>query len=230
MTFKSDFGQSDPGQTPSRPTRRAWLAAALTLAAPAALRGRPAPREALVCILGDSITAGYGLPAAQALPAQLQRALATRGVAARVMGAGVSGDTTADGLARLDFSVPSGTRLCIVALGGNDLLQGLDPGATAANLTGIVRRLKARGIPVLLVGLNAPAVIGPGYARDFDAAFPKVAKAQGVALYPDLLAGVYGHPALIQRDGLHPNAAGAAVIAQRLAPVVARSLHAGARP
>ena len=182
----------------------------------------PAP---LVTILGDSITAGYGLPASQAFPAQLQRALARLGAPARVVGSGVSGDTTADGLARLGFSVQPGTRLCIVALGGNDLLQGLDPRVTRRNLQQIIARLKGRRIPVLLAGVAAPAVIGPSYARDFDAAFASVARAERVAFYPDLLAGVYGHPALIQGDGLHPNAAGAAVIAQRVAPLAARVLR-----
>lgn len=184
-----------------------------------------APSPPLVTILGDSITAGYGLPASQALPAQLQRALAQIGANARVVGSGVSGDTTADGLARLGFSVRAGTRLCIVALGGNDLLRGLDPRSVRRNLEQIVVRLKARRIPVLLAGVAAPKVIGPSYARDFDAAFASVARAARVPFYPNLLAGVYGHPALIQPDGIHPNAAGAAVIASRLAPMVARTLR-----
>jgi acyl-CoA thioesterase-1 len=137
----------------------------------------------------------------------------------------VSGDTTADGLARLGFSIGPGTRLCIVALGGNDLLEGLDPHVTRRNLQAIVMRLKARHIPVMLAGVTAPGVIGPSYARDFDAAFAQVARAARVPFYPDLLAGVYGHPALIQPDGFHPNAAGAAVIAARLAPLVVRALR-----
>ncbi len=178
----------------------------------------------MVTLLGDSITAGYGLPAAAALPAQLQAALARGGSPVMMRPAGVSGDTTADGLARLDFSVQADTALCVVALGGNDLLQGIDPKITRANLDRIVRRLKARRIGVLLVGLIAPPVIGAGYARDFDTVFPAVAKAEGVALYPNLLAGVSGHPGLIQGDGIHPNGAGAKVIAGRLAPFVARAL------
>jgi acyl-CoA thioesterase-1 len=185
----------------------------------------------MITVLGDSITAGYGLPAAAALPAQLQGALTRLGIRTKVIGAGVSGDTTADGLARVDFSVQPGTRLCIVALGGNDLLQGLDPKVTQANLERIVVKLKAREIAVLVAGLTAPPVIGPGYARDFDAVFPRVARAAHVALYPDLLAGVYGHRDLIQGDGVHPNAAGAAIIAQRLAPAAAKVLMSqAARP
>ncbi len=208
-----------------RPHRRdlivAGLAALAAGTARAAGRGLP-----VITLLGDSITAGYGLTAAAALPAQLQAALARGGSRAIVRAAGVSGDTSADGLARLDFSVQADTALCVVALGGNDLLQGIDPKVTRANLDRIVRRLKARRIGVLLVGLAAPPVIGAGYARDFDAVFPAVAKAEGVPLYANLLAGVSGHPALIQGDGIHPNAAGARVIAARLAPVAARALSA----
>ena len=152
------------------PSRRALLAASLALAA-APRSARAAAPPPVVTILGDSITAGRGLAAAQALPAQLQAALARRGVPASVRGAGVSGDTSADGLARVDFSVQGDTRLCVVALGGNDLLQGLPPAALRANLTAIVRRLKARHIAVLLCGLHAPGSLNAAYARQFNAAF-----------------------------------------------------------
>jgi acyl-CoA thioesterase-1 len=205
-----------------RLTRRCLAASLATLTAWPALAGRPA----VVTMLGDSITAGYGLPASAALPAQLRLALARLGVNAAVRGAGVSGDTTAGGLARVDFSVQPDTTLCVVALGGNDLLQGLDPRATRANLEAIVRRLKARGVGVLLAGIAAPPAIGAAYAADFDAAFASVARAEHVAFYPDLLAGVGRDNALKQRDGIHPNAAGAAVIARRLAPLVAKALRA----
>jgi acyl-CoA thioesterase-1 len=210
-------------------TRRAWIAGAGGLVGAATeAAGAPAAKTPTVTILGDSITAGYGLPAAAALPAQLQAALARDGVKAVVVGAGVSGDTMADGLARVDFSVQAGTRLCVVALGGNDLLQGVDPAVTRGALTRIVERLKARRIAILIAGLAAPPVIGPAYAHEFDAVFAGVAKAQAVALYPNLLDGVSGRPGLIQGDGIHPNAAGAAVIAERLAPAVARALRSGA--
>ena len=197
-------------------TRRLLIAAALAAPMSALAAGRP-----VVTILGDSITAGLGLPASAAFPARLQAELARLGKSATIRPAGVSGDTTAGGLARVDFSVQKDTTLCIVALGGNDLLQGLKPANTRANLDAIVKRLKTRKIHVLLAGLAAPPAIGGGYARDFNAVFPAVAKAQGVALYPNLLAGAAG---LTQRDGIHPNAKGAAIIAQRLAPVVARAL------
>jgi acyl-CoA thioesterase-1 len=199
--------------------RRTVLAGLAAGAADAAMAARPQ----IVTVLGDSITAGLGLPAAQALPAQLGLALARLGAPASVRGAGVSGDTTADGLARLDFSVQSDTAVCLVALGGNDLLQGLDPRLTQANLDAIVRRLKARRIGVVLAGLTAPPAVGAGYARDFAAVFPAVARAERTPLYPDLLAGV--GPALRQADGVHPNAAGVRVIAAGLAPIVARALR-----
>ncbi len=181
-----------------------------------------AARKRVVTILGDSITAGLGLPAAEALPAQLGLALARIGAPVVVRGAGVSGDTTGDGLGRLGFSVQADTDVCLVALGGNDLLQGLDPKTTKTNLTAIVQRLKARRMAVVLAGMTAPRAVGAGYARDFGAVFPAVAKAERVPLYPDLLAGV--GPGLRQGDGIHPNATGVKIIAKGLAPVVARAL------
>ena len=208
-------------------SRRALLAGLAALAAVP----RPvsaAAKAPVITILGDSITAGYGLRAAEALPAQLQLALARLGVRATVRGAGVSGDTTAGGLGRVDFSVQPDTALCIVALGGNDLLQGLDPKGTRANLDAIVRRLKARRIKVVLCGLEAPRRLNAGFARAFDAVFASVARAERVTLYPDLLAGVELTPGLNQGDGIHPNARGVKVITARLAPVVARALRARA--
>ena len=201
-------------------TRRTFLAGALS-AAPAAAFAQGAP---VVTLLGDSITAGFGLPASAALPARLQAELRRLGSRAVIRGAGVSGDTTAGGLARVDFSVQRDTSLCLVALGGNDLLQGLDPRRTRANLEKILARLKARKIRVVLAGLQPPPVIGRAYARDFQSVFPAVAKAQGVALYPNLLAGVAQQPRLNQRDGFHPNAQGVVVIAQGLAPVLLKAL------
>lgn len=214
-------------------TRRGLVAMALAAAAsPAFAATAPARRTGgrpkVVTILGDSITAGLGLPAAQALPAQLQAALARLGAQAVVRGAGVSGDTMAAGAARVDFSVQADSDLCIVALGGNDLLQGLDPKGTQASLERIVKRLKARRIGVLVAGMAAPPVIGKAYARDYDAVFPTVARSEKVALYPNLLAGVGQIVNLTQRDGIHPNAQGVQIIAQRLAPAVAQALKAHA--
>jgi acyl-CoA thioesterase I len=204
-----------------RHTRRALFAWPLILAAGP---GLAAPRTKIVTVLGDSITAGYGLPARAALPFQLQAALTKLGVPAQVRAAGVSGDTTAGGLARVDFSVRKDTDLVVVALGANDLLQGQDPKRTRANLDGIIRKLKARRIAVVLTGIAAPVEVGGGYARDFNAVFPALARAHGVPLYPNLLDGVGRQPALNQPDGIHPNARGAAIIAGRLAPTVAKAL------
>lgn len=183
-----------------------------------------AARGKVVTLLGDSITAGFGLPGRDALPNQLHLALERLGVPNIVRGAGVSGDTTAGGAARVDFSIRPDTSVVVVALGGNDLLQGLDTRTTRANLERILNRLKQRRMGVVLAGLRAPPELGRGYARDFDAVFSDLAKAQRVALYPDLLAGVMRNRALIQSDGIHPNAKGVAVIARGLAPVVAKVL------
>jgi acyl-CoA thioesterase-1 len=173
------------------------------------------------------VTTGYGLPASQALPAQLQRELATLGVRAQVRGAGVNGDTTAGGLRRLETSVRSDTDLCVVALGGNDLLTFSDPAWVHRNLDAIVRRLKERGVKVVLAGLQAPPELG-GYARAFNAVFPAVAKIHSLPLHPSLLAGVMLDRRYNQEDLVHPNAAGVQIMARRLAPVVAGALRSEA--
>src|SRR5215831_10929574 len=157
-------------------SRRALIAAGLAALPLRAL----AARGKVVTMLGDSITAGYGLPGHDALPTQLQEALRKLHVDAIVRGAGISGDTSADGAGRVDFSIRPDTRVVIVALGGNDLLQGLGPKATYANLEKIIARVKARHMGVVLAGLQAPIEIGRGYAKDFDAVFPALAKKHGV--------------------------------------------------
>jgi acyl-CoA thioesterase-1 len=203
-------------------SRRALLAASLAALPVPVL----AARGKVVTVLGDSITAGLGLPAQAALPAQLHLALEQLGVPNVVRGAGVSGDTTAGGAARADFSIQPDTSVVVVALGGNDLLQGIDPKATRANLDRILVRLQQRHMGIVLAGISAPPELGRGYARDFDAVFSSLAKARGVTLYPDLLAGVGRNRVLNQSDGIHPNAQGVAIIARRLAPVVAKVLAA----
>jgi len=204
-----------------RPSRRTFFALPVLVAAWPAFAARPL----VITLLGDSITAGYGLPGKAALPNQLHLALTRLGIANVVRAAGVSGDTTAGGLGRVDFSVQKDTDLAIVALGGNDLLQGLDPKGTRANLDGIVKKLKARKIPVLLAGIVAPTQVGGGYARDFNAVFTGLAKVHGVPLYPNLIDGVARQRELNQPDGIHPNARGVQVITARLAPVVAKALR-----
>ncbi|MCG9917047.1 MAG: arylesterase [Phenylobacterium sp.] len=177
----------------------------------------------VVALLGDSITAGLGLPARDALPAQLEAALVAAGSPVRVRAAGVSGDTTAGALARVNFSIQDDTDLCIVALGGNDLLQGIEPARMRDNLQAIIEGLQARNIAVLLAGMQAPPSYGR-YAADFDAVFADLARTYDVPLYPFLLDGVALDPALNQPDGIHPNAEGVKVIAQRLAPAVTAAL------
>jgi acyl-CoA thioesterase I len=183
-----------------------------------------APKPPVVTVLGDSITAGLGLPARDAMPAQLQAALQRLGVPAVVRAAGVSGDTSGGGLARVGFSVADDTTVCVVALGGNDLLQGVEPSRTKANLRGVLQKLKARNISAVLVGVGAPPLIGATYAREFNAIYPSLAREFSAPLYANILAGVGGVPALMQRDGIHPNASGAKRIGEALAPIVAKAL------
>lgn len=206
-------------------SRRSLLAAVAIALTPPGEVWAAAGRRKVVTILGDSITAGLGLPAALSLPAQLQAALKALGVDLVVRGAGVSGDTTAGGLARVGFSVQKDTDLCIVALGGNDVLQGVDPTVSKANLDGIVKALKARRIKVLVAGLQAPGKLGGDYAQEFGAIFPAVAKANHVAVYPNLLAGVELDKRLNQGDGIHPNADGVLIVAKGLAPAVVKALR-----
>lgn len=168
-------------------------------------------------MLGDSITAGYGLPAADALPLLVQQQLQGAGIEAEVENAGVSGDTAAGGLARLDWAIQGTPDLVVVALGANDGLRGFDPADTKANLTAIVEKLQAKGTRVLLAGMLAPPNMGPDYAVSYNRIFPDIAEQQDVALYPFLLDGVAADPTLNQADGIHPNAEGARIVAARLA-------------
>ena len=170
-----------------------------------------------IVMLGDSITAGYGLAAGEELPVQLQAALTRRGIKATVENAGVSGDTTAGGLSRFDWAIQGEPDLIIVALGGNDGLRGIDPADTRTNLGAIVERAQARNANVVLAGMYAPPNMGPDYAEAFNAIFPGLAAEHDVMLYPFLLDGVAADASLNQPDGIHPNAEGAKVIAGRLA-------------
>ena len=177
-------------------------------------------RPVKIVALGDSLTAGLGLPGDAAFPARLQRALAQKGIAADVVNAGVSGDTTADGLSRVDWSVPDDTDAVILELGANDALRGLDPAQTRANLESILRRLAARRLPVLLAGMRAPPNMGADYVKAFDAIYPALAAAHGVILYPFFLDGVAGERGLNQGDGIHPTAAGVDVVVAKMLPQV----------
>jgi acyl-CoA thioesterase I len=173
-----------------------------------------------IVALGDSLTAGYGLPAKDGFVPRLQAALTAKGVATEVTNAGVSGDTVADGLARLDWSVPEGTDAVVVELGANDMLRGLDPAVTRDGLDTILRRLTQRHIAILLCGMRAAPNLGPEYGRAFESIYPDLAAKYGALLYPFFLDGAAGTRSLTQSDGLHPNAAGVGVIVERILPKV----------
>ncbi|WP_241003880.1 arylesterase [Magnetospirillum aberrantis] len=170
--------------------------------------------------LGDSLTAGYGVAAADSFPAQLERALRAQGHDVTVINAGVSGDTSAGGKARLDWSLGDRPNAAIVELGANDGLRGLDVGQMEANLDNIVGRLKGAGIKVLLTGMRAPPNYGADYAQSYAAVFPRVARRHQVAFYPFFLEGVARDPRFNQPDGLHPTALGVAEIVRRMLPEV----------
>lgn len=197
-----------------------WLLAAL-LVGTAVL---PAMAETRLMVLGDSLVAGYGLPPGQGFPAQLQRSLTATGHQVTVLDAGVSGDTTAGGVARLDWSLGDNPQAVIIVLGGNDMLRGLPPAAARDNLEAIVTRLKDRRIEVLLAGMMAPRNMGPSYIADFDAIYPSLADRHDIEFYPFFLEGVALEPALNLDDGLHPNEAGIAEITRRILPSVERLL------
>lgn len=182
--------------------------------------GAAAAEPVRILALGDSLTAGYGLARQDSFPARLQAALGRRGIAAEVINAGVSGDTTAGGRARLEWALADAPAVAIVELGANDGLRGLDPEATFANLDAIVRRLKAARVAVLLTGMKAPPNLGAEYGAAFNAVFPRIAEKHGVAFHPFFLDGVAAEPELNQDDGIHPNAAGVKIIVERLLPFV----------
>ena len=194
-------------------------ALAAVMGAPGA-GGEPAGPPVRVVALGDSLTAGFGLPAQAAFPEQLARALSAKGKTVAITNAGVSGDTAADGLARLAWSVPEGTEAVIVELGANDALRGIDPQITRAALESILRGLKQRRIAVLLAGMLAPRNLGEDYGRAFDAIFPGLAADFETLFYPFFLDGVATNPALNQADGLHPTAAGVDLIVRKILPKV----------
>jgi acyl-CoA thioesterase-1 len=177
-------------------------------------------------VLGDSLSAGYGLPGPAAFPARLQKALKSNGIDVDMINAGVSGDTSSGGRDRLDWSVPEGTEAVIVELGANDALRGIDPKITRQALSDIVTRLKARKIAVLLCGMLAPPNYGSEYAARFDSIYADLSKSFGVPLYPFFLEGVAGDAKLNQADGLHPTAVGVDVIVKNILPTVQAFLGA----
>lgn len=194
--------------------------AALVIAAVLFAGAARAADPLTIVALGDSLTAGYQLPPGAGFPAQLEAALKARGHDVDVVDAGVSGDTTSDGLARIDWSVGEDADAVIVELGGNDALRGIDPELTRRNLDAILTRLGERGLPVLLAGMLAPPNLGEDYAHRFDAIFPELAEKHDVLFYPFFLEGVATHPELGLGDGIHPNARGVEVIVKRILPDV----------
>jgi acyl-CoA thioesterase-1 len=204
------------------------VAVAFSFALGAGASAGSADRPVRIVALGDSLSAGLGLPAEDALPAKLEKALRAKGLAVDITNAGVSGDTASGGLARLDWSVPDGTDAVIVELGANDMLRGIDPKVTRAALAEIVRRLSERHIVILLAGMRAAPNLGPDYGHAFEAIYSDLAAKNDLLLYPFFLDGVAADPKLNQRDGLHPTAAGVDAIVARILPK-AQELVARAR-
>jgi acyl-CoA thioesterase-1 len=178
------------------------------------------PDPIRIVALGDSLTAGFGLPPKAAFPAQLAAALKSRGHDVELSNAGVSGDTTAAGLQRLDWSVPEETDAVIVELGANDALRGMSPKGARSNLDQLLTRLKARKLDVLIAGIAAPRSLGPAYVKEFDRIFADLATKHDTFLYPFFLDGVAADPALNLDDGLHPNTKGISIIVERILPKV----------
>jgi acyl-CoA thioesterase-1 len=184
--------------------------------------------EILIVAFGDSLYAGYGLDQKEGFAPELQAALIAAGKDVRVHNAGVSGDTTAAGLRRMDFVLDSLSRkpdLVILGLGGNDLLRGLKPADSRANMEAMVRKLDERGIPVMLTGMLAPPNLGAAFSKEFNVIYPALAKKYDIALYPFFMDGVVGRPELFLPDGLHPTAEGIDIIVGKIAPQVVKLLE-----
>ena len=202
------------------------LAAAAAVAVGLAAGGPAAAQTVTVAALGDSLTHGYGVDPDQAFPAQLEAWLRARGHDVSVINAGVSGDTTAGGRARLDWTLTPEVDAVIVELGGNDLLRGIDPASSRENLDAILRTLSERGLPALIAGLPAPGNYGPEFKRDFDAMFPELAEEWGAIHYPNFMEGLGSSDdreavrTLMQSDGIHPNPEGVARIVAHIGPYV----------
>jgi acyl-CoA thioesterase I len=196
------------------------IAAGILLAASGVCLDQAQARETVIVALGDSLTAGLGLPEKDSFPAQLEKALLARGQEVKVVNAGVSGDTAAAGLARLDWAMPGDASAVIVELGANDALQGLDPVATKATLEKIVTQVQARGLPILLAGMEAPRNLGKDYVDRFRAIYADLATRYNLVFYPFFLDGVVLDDKYMQGDGLHPNAAGVARIVDLILPKV----------
>jgi acyl-CoA thioesterase I len=200
------------------------LVQAVALAVVLAAASPAAARTIRLVVLGDSLTAGLGLPPGKAFPDRLQARLRARGWDVEVLNAGVSGDTAADGLARYDWAVPADADALVVELGANDMLRGFKPETTKRALSAILDKARAARLPTLIAGMWAAPNLGAQYGREFSAIYPDLAKAHDAALYPFFLDGVAGDPKLNQPDGLHPTAEGVDAIVERIAPSVEQLL------
>ncbi len=178
------------------------------------------PRAPVIVAFGDSLTAGLGLPQDETFPAQLEAALKARGASVSVVNAGVSGDTAGAALARLDWALPQDASAVIVELGGNDALQGIPTEAIKTSLEKIIKAVQAKGLPVLLAGMEAPRNMGKDYVTAFAAIYPDLAERYGLVLYPFFLDGVVLDDSLMQGDGIHPNAKGVARVVEGMLPKV----------
>jgi acyl-CoA thioesterase-1 len=188
-----------------------------TLAVPLPAR---AEKPIRIIAFGDSLVAGYRLPSAEAFPVQLEKVLRGKGYSVEVIGAGVSGDTTEAGLARIDWTLADGADAVILELGANDALRGIDPARTRRNLGAIIERIEAKGPKILLAGMKAPRNWGKDYVRRFESIYPELAAKHRLVLYPFFLEGVALDPTLVLDDGLHPNARGVATMVQGILPSV----------
>jgi acyl-CoA thioesterase I len=215
-------GHAESRRKGAQKPRRYGAAAALFNAALWLMTMPALAKAPEVLAFGDSLTAGLGLPASEAFPAQLEAKLKAEGVDVKVVNAGVSGDTTTDGLARLDWALADKPGYVILALGANDALRGIDPKIVRANLEKMIDKIAASGAKILLLGMLAPSNWGAQYERDFDAIYPELAKEHGIPLYPFFLDGVAMNPAFNQPDGLHPNAKGVGILVDHIAPLVAQ--------
>ncbi len=198
----------------------AWLGAWSVHAAEAPVSAANEEEPFEIVALGDSLSAGYLLPPGAGFPEQLGRALAEKGYHVNVMNAGVSGDTSTGGLARLDWAVGPETDALILELGSNDALRGIEPNVTRANLEAIIQQMSARGVKVLIAGMLAPPNMGDDYAADFNTIFPDLAAKYDLPLYPFFLDGVAAERHLNLPDGIHPTEEGVAVIVERILPLV----------
>ena len=201
-----------------------WRRCAMVLVTTILASAAPAPAGPTILLYGDSLLAGYGLPPQEGFASQLQAAMDAAGLEATLVNASVSGETTANGLARLDWSLAEVPDAVILGLGANDMLQGLSPAAARANLDAMLDRFDALDLPVLLLGMLADRGLGPDYVAAFDGLYPALAREHDTLLYPFFLEGVALDPAYNQADGHHPNAAGVARIVQKLLPQVAALL------